>query len=261
MANITLGQFYNAIREGAREGTLEAQKELFENGQAGVTLYGPNGQPISSSNRISVEATLTGQLDSEVIADNVSVLADSSGWAGGITTISSPCFGVTVRATAIHAFEVELRLYGPDGSMGEERGYFFADFGGVIQTPILPSRSALVRVRITNHSDSPQSYDVTLNRYTGIPEDQLRSFSSHVTFEGEAVKSNDRNETVFCKHIVFLANEGDDDLLFNFDRRTDKPGAVRLRPGEILNDVSLVVTRLFYRSVEGTQPFRFMGVR
>lgn len=47
---ITSGDVIEAIRDGSREGTLEGQKELFEDGSAGVRLYGPNGQLITQAN-------------------------------------------------------------------------------------------------------------------------------------------------------------------------------------------------------------------
>lgn len=64
MANITLGQFYNAIKEGAREGTLEALKELFEDGTAKVQLSGSSFEGYTQVITSQSIASANGFLDS-----------------------------------------------------------------------------------------------------------------------------------------------------------------------------------------------------
>jgi hypothetical protein len=59
--------------------------------------------------------------------------------------------------------------------------------------------------------------------------------------------------------IHMIVNDGDADIFFNFDRNTLATGTIRLRPEEVLTDVTRRCKRLHYRSTVGVQPFRAMG--
>lgn len=63
MAPFTVAQFRQLLEEAAKEDTLDALKDHFADGNAGVRLHGPNGQLISQSNPLEVRVR---QLESEL---------------------------------------------------------------------------------------------------------------------------------------------------------------------------------------------------
>lgn len=63
-----------------------------------------------------------------------------------------------------------------------------------------------------------------------------------------------------CKRIVLLANDGGSDITFGFDRPTTEPGALTLKPGEIVTDLPLLCQELYYKTASGSSPFRAWGL-
>lgn len=91
--------------------------------------------------------------------------------------------------------------------------------------------------------------------------------SSHRAHDSlEAVATVEEQEGSFNAELIrYITNDAPatgGDLIINFNRSTYSPkgGAITLRAGETLEDVSLACGTLYYRASIGTVPFRAFGV-
>lgn len=83
----------------------------------------------------------------------------------------------------------------------------------------------------------------------------------------EAIATVEEQQGSFNAELIrYITNDADvatgGSLIINFDRSTyhRNGGAITIRAGETLEDVSLACSALFYRSSIGNVPFRAFGV-
>jgi len=67
--------------------------------------------------------------------------------------------------------------------------------------------------------------------------------------------------TFFCRQAVnFVANDSDSfSMLVNFDAPAGLGGTIRIRAGEVLNDLPISCSSLYVRGEGGSVPFRALG--
>jgi len=83
---------------------------------------------------------------------------------------------------------------------------------------------------------------------------------THASVSASAT-TTEANSAFNVEHIIFLANDGSGDIIFNFDAATTAAGAFTLKTGEALSDIPRKVTTLYYKATSGTQTFRALGVK
>lgn len=72
--------------------------------------------------------------------------------------------------------------------------------------------------------------------------------------------TTEANAPFLCKEIILIANDGTDDITFNFDNETDGEDAFTLKPGEVLTSMPITCKgTVYYKSASGTQAFRLWG--
>lgn len=62
-------------------------------------------------------------------------------------------------------------------------------------------------------------------------------------------------------YIFFVANDGTDDIYLNFDDVTTAATKITVKPGDFISEFPRNVTKLYYKSKSGNQPFRVWGVK
>lgn len=82
----------------------------------------------------------------------------------------------------------------------------------------------------------------------------------HVSLETNAT-TDEASSIVDVRYVDSIANDGSDDIVFNFDAPTNEDGAFTLKPGEVRGGIPKTVERLYYVAASGVQPFRFWGLR
>jgi len=89
---------------------------------------------------------------------------------------------------------------------------------------------------------------------------QLSGNNVSVSYEGQAW-TTENNVNFDVSHIVFISNDGDYDITFNFDATTTEAGAFTLKPGEVLSDLPRQAKKLHYKSALGSPYWRALGVK
>lgn len=60
--------------------------------------------------------------------------------------------------------------------------------------------------------------------------------------------------------IIFLINDGTEDIYINFDITTNSKSRMTVKPGESFTDVPIACETVYFRAKSGEQPFRIWGV-